>query len=177
MKTLNKKQAGPEWEKFWNGLKKEWFKVEVLQDYSGTDMNDSLRAWLSGNHKSSIKLLMKDAENPEWVKMGNDTPAKKIRYHIVDKPYSPYLSWEIEHYKLINVPLLKENIYLIERKSVKDLDIPDGDFMIFDNKRVVRNYYTSKGKMSKADFYYEGDDIGKFLDLKNKILKIKAMKV
>ena len=177
MKTLNREEGILEWQKFWDEMKNEWFKVEVLQDYSVEDMGDSLQAWFAGNRKKSLELMKKDAGSNEWVKMSNATPAKKIRIHIVDKPYSPYLLWEIEYYKLVNIPLAGEEIYLVQREAVKDLDIPDGDFMIFDNKQVVRNYYTSEGKCNKADFYYEDDDIRKFLDLKTEISKVKMLKL
>lgn len=177
MKTLNREETIIEWDKFWNEMKDEWFKVEVLQDYSAEDIGDSFQAWLAGDREKSLELMKKDAGSNEWVKMSSATPAKKIRIHIVEEPYSPYLLWEIEHYKSVNIPLVKEEVYLVKREVVKDLDIPDGDFMIFDNKRVVRNYYTPEGKVYKADFYYEDDDISKFLDLKTEISKVKMLKL
>src|SRR3989338_8447045 len=165
MKTLNREEADIEFNKFWNELGEEWFKVEVLQDYSGEDMDESLEIWIDGDREKSIELFrnsIKDIQNSEWVKQATSTSAKKIRVRIVEQPYSPYLEWELEIYKIFNIPLAGEVIYFVDRMDVKDLSIPDGDFMIFDNKCVVRNYYTPEGRMYKADFYYEKDDINNF---------------
>ena len=170
MRTLAREEALKEFERFWNDLKEEWFKVEVLQDYSGEDFGPSFKTWIEGDREKSIELLKENARSSDWAKTAKSIPAKKVRIHIVDEPYSEYLKWEIEHYKLINIPLVGEEVYLIKREDVIGLDIPDGDFMIFDNTRVVRNYYTPEGKMYKADFYDESDDISKFLELKEKIL-------
>ena len=171
MKTLDRQEAQKEWGKFWNDLKEEWFKVEVLQDYSGEDICKSLKAWFRGDKEESIKLIGTDVQALEWAKINKGTPFKKIRIHIVEEPFTPYLLWEIENYRLINIPLAGEEVSLINRDNVKELGIPDGDFMIFDNKRAVKNYYDREGKMYKADFYYEEDDINTFLELKKKLVE------
>jgi hypothetical protein len=44
----------------------EWFKLEVLQDYTGEDDGPSLRAWLSGDKQKSIELLKTD-EDPAFT--------------------------------------------------------------------------------------------------------------
>ncbi len=177
MKTLDREGADKQFENFWNDLKEEWFKVEVLQDYSGEDLGDSLTAWVKGDREQSISILRKEAESSEWAKMTESMFVKKVRFHIVNEPLTPYILWEIEHYKLVNIPLVGEEVYLVKSVDVKNLDIPDGDFMIFDNKKVVRNYYTPEGKMYKADFYYESDDISKFLGLRKALLNSVKEKV
>lgn len=47
-----------------------------------------------------------------------------------------------------------------------------GDFMIFDQKRVARNYYDQSGRVYEADFYEEGENINKFILLRKKLLKL-----
>ncbi|MGH7157003.1 MAG: DUF6879 family protein [Candidatus Saccharimonadales bacterium] len=49
MKTLPRRQAGELWGKHWNEMSQEWFKLEVLQDYSAEDAGPSLDAWLEGD--------------------------------------------------------------------------------------------------------------------------------
>lgn len=115
-------------------------------------------------------MLEEDAQG-EWIKMAKDTPFKKIRIHIIEQPYTPYIEWEIEHYKLINIPLAKEEVYLVDKNRVKNLDIPDGDFVIFDEQRVARNYYDQSGKEYRMDFYDKNDDINKFLLLRSQLLE------
>jgi len=172
MITLTRSRALKEWDKFWDQTKKEWFKVEMLQDYSSEDVGPSLNAWLSGHKKKSIQLMLVDKNEREWAEQTKKASFKKIRIHIVQKPYTPYLEWEIEHYKNLNIPLGGEEVYLIDRKDVKDLNLPDGDFVIFDKISVVRNYYNSKGKVYKMDFYEKkrNDDIDEFLTIREKLL-------
>lgn len=171
MITLPRGKDTKLWNRFWDETKKEWFKVEVLQDYSGEDSSPSLEAWLKGEKEKSIRLMMEKINANRWVKMAGKKPFRKIRIHIVEKPYTPYLEWEIEAYKHINIPLAKEEVYLLDKKKVSSLDIPDGDFMIFDQKRVARNYYNQSGRVYKADFYDEGEDINKFLLLRKKLIQ------
>jgi hypothetical protein len=47
-------------------MNQEWFKIEVLQDYTGEDDGPSLRAWLNGDKKQSIELLKTD-EDPDFT--------------------------------------------------------------------------------------------------------------
>lgn len=165
MKTLNREDTHIEFDKFWDELKTEWFKVEALQDYSAEDESDSLKEWFSGNREGAIKLIKSNINLSE-----DNNKINKIRIHIVDEPYSEYLLWEIEHYKLVNIPIEGEKVFLLNREDIKNLEISDGDFMIFDNKKVIRNHYGPDGKMYKADLYYEEDNISDFLALKNNIL-------
>lgn len=172
MITLSRGEDTKVWKKFWNETKKEWFKVEVLQDYSGEDSGPSLQAWLKGEKEKSIRLMTEEINSNRWVKMAGKKPFRKIRIHLVEKPYTPYLEWEIKAYKNINIPFAKEKVYLLNKKRVSNLDIPDGDFMIFDQKRVARNYYDKSGRGYKTDFYEESKDITKFLLLRKKLLKL-----
>ena len=174
MITLPRGKDTKVWNKFWNETKKEWFKVEVLQDYSYEDSSLSLQAWLEGNKEKSIKLMK--LYSKDWIKMASKTPFNKIRIHIVEKPYTLYLGWEIELYKHINIPLAKEEVYLVDKNKVLNLELPDGDFMIFDQKRVAKGHYDKSGRCYEMDFYEEGDDIGKFLFLRKKLLE-KASKL
>lgn len=170
MKTLDREEAHQEFNRFWKELETEWFKVEVLQDYSGEDSGPSLKAWLEGDRERAIQLIREKAKDSDWADVNKDKKFKSTRIHIIEQPYSEYLLWEIEHYKLVNIPLAREEIFLVRKESVRDLDLPDGDFMIFDDRRVVRNYYTPDGRMHKADFYDKTDDISKFINLKRRLL-------
>ncbi len=172
MITLPRAEALKYWNKFWNETKQEWFKVEVLQDYTPEDMGPSLKAWLEGNKKQSVQLMLKDADEKDWVKRTKSVHFEKIRIHIVKEPYTPYLEWEIEHYKHLNIPLGNERVYLVNKKDLGNLKLSDGDFMIFDQKRVARNYYNS-GHVYQMDFYDldQGDDINQFLTFREKLLK------
>ncbi len=171
---VNSEEGKNKFGEFWWALKSEWFKVEVLQDYTGIDNGNSLRAWLAGDRETAIALVVD--ENKEWAKMSSAKPnIRKVRFHIVENPYTPYLEWEIEAcYKHSNIPKAKEDVYLIEKNEVFDLDLPDGDFSIFDSERVVKFIYdVAKGVSTAAEVYDHGDDIGRFLRVRDALLKFK----
>lgn len=172
MKTLPLVQAEKSWDEFLNQAKLEAFKVEVLQDYYEHDKGPSLDAWLAGDHQKAIAIMLKDGPN-QWHKDYQNRPINKIRLHVVETPYAPYIEWEIEIYKRIIIPYTGEHVSLVLREKTKRLDVPDGDFWIFDANQVVRYYYKNT-KAYKADVYdaNEGDDLSKFLKLKSELLKL-----
>jgi hypothetical protein len=171
MKTVNRNESGQVWNNFWNETREEVFKVEVLQDYSGEDEGLSLAAWLSGNKKLSLQLLGEEFKDNEWAKQFAVKSIKKIRIHIVDQPYTPYLEWEFELYKRFNIPKWGEQVFVVNKGDISNLDIPDGDFWIFDNKKVIRYHY-KVSKVYSADIFDEKDDIDYFLFLKEKLIKV-----
>lgn len=174
MRTLERKESNTLFLDWWDSLTFEWFKVEVLQDYSGEDNGPSLQAWLAGNHKESIKL-MKSGASSEWVDSSQQkvkAGVEFIRVHIIEYPFTEYIEWEIQHYKNVNIPMCGEQVFIIDKADVKNMHLPSGDFMIFDNKRVVLNDYDNTGKMIRQTFYDEKDDISEFLKLKSKLLKL-----
>ncbi|MEO6109637.1 MAG: DUF6879 family protein [Candidatus Saccharimonadales bacterium] len=65
MKTLPRQEANIEWDRLWDSMQSEWFKVEVLQDYSAEDKSESLKAWMAGDTSRSIELLK--SESHEWA--------------------------------------------------------------------------------------------------------------
>ncbi len=171
MKTLPRSQANIKWNELWTTLESEWFKVEVLQDYSAEDKGESLDAWMSGDTVRSIELL--NAESHDWAddcqtKVTNGI--KLTRIHVVDYPLSEYVRWEIEVYKNRNVPIGKEEVYLLDRKYIADLNLPAGDLMMFDQSIVVIGNYDETGYAVTQTFYDTNDDISDFLDLRIKLL-------
>lgn len=171
MKTMQREDAFILWGQWWDEMQEEWFKVEVLQDYSGEDEGASLAAWLVGDKEQSIKRM--PGEMKDWVKMCQRSPAQKRRFRIIREPKTLYTEWELELYKQVNIPLAGEIVRLIPSGAVEHLDIPDGDIMIFDEKRVARARYSSNGKVQKMDFYTNTeDDISDFLALRSELSAI-----
>lgn len=81
------------WDTYWNEMRQEWFKLEVLQDYSVEDDCPSLRYWLNGDKKTSLELL-KTYYDPESTRECKGKTDKEIilnRMYIVSEPYIPYI--------------------------------------------------------------------------------------
>jgi hypothetical protein len=153
-------------------MKSEWFKVEVLQDYSAEDKGGSLSAWMAGDKERSMELLRKEPNSwTDGCREKVESGVKLTRIHVVDYPLSDYIQWEIEVYKARNVPLGKEEVYLVDRKDVADLDLPAGDLMMFDQKNVVIGNYDETGYAVTQSFYDQSDsELKGFLQLREDLL-------
>lgn len=172
MITLDRKEASRIWEEYWHGMCQEWFKIEVLQDYVGQDDCPSLRAWLEGDTQTSLKMLPHDTA--PWAKQLLQKHQQGVlmrRIRIVQKPYTPYTEWEFACYKRNNIPS-GEQVFVVDKAVVEGLDLPQGDLMMFDNKRIAICTYDQTGRVIRQTFYGENDDITKFLQLKHDLLSI-----
>lgn len=170
MRAFGEKEFDRVWSKFFTEAEREWFKVEAIQDYSAVDNSPSLQAWKSGQKTKSLELIRRDFARPDepWLKRLRQSPARKIRYHVVVKPYTKYIEWETEVYKLVNIPLGGEEVFLVPKEKVPNLKVPE--FQIFDGMRVLRLYQDSKdGRFIKGDVYDEQDDISRFIRLRGKL--------
>jgi hypothetical protein len=174
MKTLPREQADALFDKFWDEMESEWFKIEVLQDYSAEDDSPSLRSWIGGDRAESIRLLRAEAD-PEWINQCQaklKQGVKLVRVHLVEEPFTPYLQWELEHYKYVNVPRCGERVHLVNKSELIGLEIPPGDIIIFDKIRAVVNDYDARGLMTRQTFYDKNDDINNFLELRKQLIKL-----
>jgi hypothetical protein len=173
MKTLDRAEARELWNQYWHSMHQEWFKIEVLQDYTGEDDSPSLRAWLAGDKQKSLALL-EQATYSDWREMcqeKHNTGVLMRRIRIIEKPYTPYTLWEMEFYKHVNIPG-GEQILIVDKQDIANLDLPTGDLMMFDNKRVSVCSYDKTGRVIRQTFYDENDDIAKFLSLKHDLLPL-----
>lgn len=173
MKTLNRAEARKLWDPYWYDMEKEWFKVEVLQDYTGEDDSPSLRSWLAGNKKQSLRLLKQTSHGgwSERCKEKHDQGVLMRRVRIIKKPYTLYTEWELEFYKHINLPN-GEQVFIVDKQEAEGLDLPSGDLMMFDNMRAVICAYDNSGRVAQQTFYDEGEDISQFLKLKYDLLAL-----
>ncbi len=173
MQILDRAETYQLWDQYWQSMKEEWFKVEVRQDYTGEDDSPSLRAWLAGDKEKSVALIL-EAAHSGWSKQYKEKTDQGVlmrRIRIIQKPYTPYTAWEIEHYKRINIPG-GEQIFTIDAQQAKNLKLPSGDMMLFDNRYAVVCGYDDTGRMSQQTFYDENDDITSFLELKSSLLDL-----
>jgi len=167
MKRLEREKSGELFDRFWNEMKSEWFKLEVLQDYTAEDDGPSLQAWLKGDRQKALELIKVDPE-PDFTqkcRQSVESGVKMLRIHVLERPLTPYMAWELEFYRQISIPLRREQVFLINKAECADLELPSGDFMIFDQQRAVLNEYQS-GRMTHQNFYDQSDNLEPFLALR-----------
>ena len=170
MRHLPKAEASVIWDEFLAKTQTEAFKCEVLQDYSVIDKSPSLDAWLAGDKAKSIEITKTTPPNP-WQTNYGAKAFRKIRLHMVEEPRTPYIEWEVELYRRLMIPIMHEDVRLVPKSKVADLNIPDGDFWIFDDTYVVKYYYNEAGVYA-GDVYDETDDISALLTVKEQLLKL-----
>lgn len=148
-----------EWDILWSKMRNEFFKVESLQTYQ--EESTSLDMWKRGDKLQSIEMMYKDFHK---LSLPNTKKSvQKIRIRIVDEPYSDYIEWELEVYKLVNIPIGGEEVYIVNRKDIPNYTI--GDFMMFDETSVARPIYNNKGALSKIETY-RNNQMQKFIQAK-----------
>ncbi len=153
-------------------MSREWFKLEVRQDYNAEDDSPSLRAWLEGDKQRSLNLLTDD--DPEFTsdcRQKLSQGVKLLRVHVIERPLSAYMGWELEYYSRVSIPRRGENVFTVERADVTRAALPAGDLIMFDGRRVILNSYGKNGLLESADFYDEQDDLSRFLALRKTVLE------
>lgn len=160
MITVSGENDTAAWRRFWEQAESEFFKVESMADYSESEQyerQDSLRLWLQGDKAGALEIMRDYAQ--DWAEPSASKNIVKIRVHIVPEPLTPYLEWEIAHYAMINIPLGGEQVYLVHDKDVPGYDL--GDFMMFDENKVLARRYNDTGKPGTADVY-EDESVEQF---------------
>lgn len=155
VRTVSLEKASMVWDEYFNSTKANIFKCEVLQDYSAVDMGPSLRAWLDGNQKLSKRLMIEEKEQNEWGKDYRTKPVTKTRVHVVSYPLTSYLEWEIVSYQLNT---WNEQIYLVNRDKLIGIEVPLGDFWIFDDRCAVEYIYSGPNGMPVGGKIYESQE-------------------
>jgi hypothetical protein len=174
MKQLSLAEALQTFNNLFDATEQEMFKAEVLQDYSAVDDSPSLRAWFAGNKQEARELGKKDANIIAYRNKCIKSPASIARVHIIDLHLTPYLEWEIAVcYKDSLLAYGAESIFLVQAHELQDINLPLGDFWIFDNTRVLQwEYDGSSGQTTGARLWDEskGDRVDYFRQLKRILL-------
>jgi Family of unknown function (DUF6879)/Beta-lactamase len=147
--------------------KRSFFKIEALPDYPVEEIGssgESWQAWRNGNYHHSRALLEK-VQEPNSATIPNS-----LRILLTDDPLTAYQHWSIEFKKRVNIPN-GERPYLLPRKYLRNIELPGGDFSIWDGKRVTVNGYTNL-HWTHTSIYDrdEGNDIAAFFGLRDQII-------
>ncbi|MDD5331778.1 MAG: hypothetical protein PHE43_03070 [Candidatus Nanoarchaeia archaeon] len=150
-------------------FKKYAFRLELLQEYN-----------IPNERKHFIKFLKTKiytpSTNSEWIKLiksANKRKAKISRVHVIELPLSDYLKFEIRYYKINKNA--GEQVFLLNKDKFKKIK-PNikSDFWLFDDEIVLKMKYDKQGRF--LGYKEIKRDIQKYIDLKNKLLKIAKKK-
>ncbi|MGW4032805.1 DUF6879 family protein [Streptomyces sp. NPDC004838] len=134
-----------EFEKLFSDFQREAFRLETLNDYSGSSDAEMIRAFLAGEPQP-------DDYNQEWVDevRGNTAAGKRMyRVHILSRPLTDYLRFELGWGYGKNVTAGEEFFILDTTDQPNPLEgVPD--FWIFDESSVVSMTYGAGGEFLGA---------------------------
>jgi hypothetical protein len=148
---------GDEWQRFFDTFAQSAWRLELHPVYLMPQEQEAFKRFLAGErlpieHRSS------------WMDRvaGYISTGRSIgRVHVVRRPLSDYLLFEFEWYYRHHVKA-GEDIRILDLTGKPDLGLPDHDFWMFDEKRIVKMLYQADGTQIGRELV-ENPDMTKYL--------------
>ncbi|WP_255308212.1 DUF6879 family protein [Streptomyces marincola] len=119
-----------------DSFRREAFRLETLDDYSGSGSTDAYQAFLAGEKKP-------DSYNSDWISevSGHVGEGKRIyRVHVLSRPLTPYLRFELGWGYRTNATA-GEDFFILDVTDSPNPVAGIGDFWMFDEKFSVPMEY------------------------------------
>lgn len=128
-------------------FEREAFRLETLDDYSQSGSTDAYRAFAEGQSKPFDY-------NADWldeVRGYVSSGLRLYRVHVLSRPLTPYLRFELEWGYTTNA-MAGEEFFILDVTD-RENPLPDaaGDFWLFDSATPVPMHYTPDGEFLGAD--------------------------
>lgn len=124
----------------------EAFRLETLDDYSKSGSVDAYQAFLAGGPKPA-------GYNANWlaqVQRNSDAGRRMYRVHILTRPLTPYLQFELGWGYRTNATAGEEFFILDITEKANPLEgVPD--FWMFDESTTVSMTYDNEGRFLGAE--------------------------
>lgn len=142
--------------------KQEFFKVERLQEYQEPE-NPSFVAYMMGNIEEATALLVEGlSSSADFFRQTAERNLLYTRVRLAELPLSQYLKWEFMSYQVSarygERILVNDISNLPEQSSLKS----GGDYVMFDNRIVLRHNYNSSGLLEGAWLIERKEDVEKY---------------
>lgn len=155
---------GEDWQRFFDDFEHSAWRLELHPVYAVPQEEETLGRWRAG------KRLPDDHWSP-WMERvaGYLRTGRSIgRAHVVRRPLSEYLRFEFEWYYQQHVKA-GEDIRILDLTAEPDPGLPDHDFWLFDEQRVVQMLYRPDGTQIGREAL-EDPDVGAYLSYKDTAL-------
>ncbi|QHC25956.1 DUF6879 family protein [Streptomyces sp. GS7] len=129
-----------------DAFEREAFRLETLDDYSQSGNVDAYQAFLAGQDRP-------DGYNADWldeIKEHVDAGRRMYRVHILMRPLTPYLRFELGWGYFTNATAGEEFFILDVTDHLNPLPAV-GDFWLFDSVTAAPMAYSPEGKFLGAD--------------------------
>lgn len=118
------------------------FRLETLQDYSGSGEDPHLAAFLAGEPRPP------SPEHEQWagaVRAHRRAGRVLQRVHIVTEPLSDYIRWELSWGYQPGVAAGEEVCIIPVADGEWPVEVPHRDFWLFDDTELYDMHYTLDG--------------------------------
>lgn len=150
---------------YFNNFQKYAFRLELLQKYTVEEEKEILDHFLKTGK-------LKKKEMGEWYKIitnAIDRGAIMERVHVIKKPLTDYIRFEMESYKLTTKN--GEKVFLLSQEEFDKIKSPiNSDFWLFDDKIVLKMSYNEEGRF--LGFKEVKKNLEEFIELKKKLLML-----
>jgi hypothetical protein len=132
--------VGDEWKQFFDSYETSAFRLETLAIYRVDDEAAEFARFLAGE-TPPLEL-----HYPWLDRVSNFIATGRIiqRVHVVRRPLTDYLRYEFDWAYKYNVAA-GEDIRILDLTEKQNPGVPEEDFWMFDERRVVRMLYRSDG--------------------------------
>lgn len=142
--------VGEEWQTFFDSMEREAFRLETLPVYRVPQEGEMIRRFLAGHPVTAADTEAWTERLKRLVSEGKTVS----RVHVIRRPLTNYLRFEFEHYRH-NVGA-GEQIRILDLTDKPDPGLPDQDFWMLDESRVVLMHYEKDGTQASRELI-EGD--------------------
>ncbi|MFF4991776.1 DUF6879 family protein [Streptosporangium saharense] len=130
---------GDAWQRVLHGFERSSFRLETLSEYRVPQEADRIRSFLEGER-------LPEDYHSAWMDRVADHVARGRRVqrvHTLVQPLSTYLQFEFMYYGPHS--RAGEDIRILDLTERPNPGLPDQDFYLFDDHRVVLMHYTPDG--------------------------------
>ncbi|WP_411079980.1 DUF6879 family protein [Streptomyces sp. cmx-18-6] len=127
-------------------FKQEAFRLETRDDYGHSGNVDAYRLFLDGEPKP-------EGYNTDWldeVRKHVSAGRRMYRVHVVTRPLTPYLRYELGWGYITN-STAGEEFFILDVTEQPDPLVDVGDFWLFDSTTAAPMHYTEDGEFVGAD--------------------------
>jgi hypothetical protein len=148
--------VGDAWRQFFDGYERSAFRLETLPVYAMPDEEDEFQRFLAGEKPPTDHHYSWLDRVAHFRKTGRTIQ----RVHVVTRPLTEYLRYEFEWAYAFNARA-GEEIKIFDLTERDNPGLPDEDFWMFDEQRVVSMLYRPDGSQIGRELL-DQPDIAKY---------------
>ena len=142
---------GEGWRRFFDTYAHEAFRLETMPSYGVASEVDELRQFLTTGH------LVIPEDDPWLVRVREFRASGRWvgRVHLVRRPLTEYLRYEFAVYA--HSTRAGEDVRIVDITDLPPAGLPQQDFWLFDDSRVVRMDYDADGRQLGREWLEDVD--------------------